>query len=211
MNTWINLVMSQYFGWRTWDLAEIFTILPGHWKTALRSKYSAVSESTLILIHHHHTSTQMKMIAGCSACLSIPQEACLSIPKNSKTDQVTWRIFFQKYNCRVLFQQLVPQHSWTTKQCVFMKTPPCPPLLINSLSLIKPHRVNISNIKVRVHIYHTPVTGQTYLAPTSCSSVTYACIVSNRMGISHMNESWCVRCLLITKRPKTPCHYRYQI
>ena len=22
---------------------------------------------------------------------------------------------------------------------------------------------------------------------------------------------WCVRCLLITERPKTPCHYRYQI
>jgi len=58
----------------------------------------------------------------------------------------------------------------------------------------------MTNIEVRVHIYCTPVTRQTYLAPTSCASVTYACIVSNRMGISHMSESSHIRMEHITLR-----------
>ena len=42
-------------------------------------------------------------------------------------------------------------------------------------------------------------------------SVSFSLPLYLSPSLSHYASLWCVRCLLITERPKTPCHYRYQI
>jgi len=97
--------------------------------------------------------------------------------------------------------------------------------LTHSLYCSLPHLIflfspNCSLFMHSPHYFPLPLFSMYCQAPSFFLSLAFSLSIHISLSLTlirtHANththtHTWCVRCLLITERPKTPCHYRYQI